>query len=61
MDRRGMAEMFREPRAIRALDQNRQLVLFVDNCSGNNETEDSAEALGKINTKIRLLPKFQHN
>jgi hypothetical protein len=37
-DRRVMAEMFREPRAIRALDQNRQRVLLVDNCGGQNET-----------------------
>jgi DDE superfamily endonuclease len=57
MDRRVMAEMLAERRAIRPLDNKCRHVLFLNNCGGHNETRESAANLAKIVTEIRLLPK----
>jgi hypothetical protein len=56
MDRRFMAEMLAERRAIRPLDSKCLRVLFLDNCGGHNDTRESAANLAKIVTEISLLP-----
>jgi hypothetical protein len=56
MDRKVMAEYFREKRANFLLEEAKRRVLYVDNCGGHNQTKRSEEALRRIRTTVRYLP-----
>lgn len=51
-----MPQYFEENRVIVKLPNGRTRVLFVDNCSGHNRTEDLETSLQKINTTVRYFP-----
>lgn len=56
MDTVVMTQWLSERRVIKKLPNNRRRVLFVDNCSGHNVTEEMITALSKINTEVRFFP-----
>lgn len=56
IDRRVMVEWLRETRNIRKLPDNRRRVLFMENCSAHNMTENLKAALDEISTEIRFFP-----
>ena len=53
MDSRLFVQYLKEPRAITSLPNMRHRTLFVDNCSGHNQTDDCQIALADIRTTIR--------
>jgi len=57
MDRKKFVEWLGEGRAICPLPGVKRRVLFLDNCSGHALTEEAKEALRKVNTEVRFLPK----
>lgn len=56
MDTLIMPLWMNERRIIQPLPNNRQRVLFVDNCNGHKETEALTAASASIRTKIRFFP-----
>ena len=56
MDNRVFREWLSEPRAIKADTYGRKRVLFVDNCTGHNETDGVKACLARLNTELRKLP-----
>lgn len=53
MDTVVMTHCFSERREISPLQNGRRRVLYVDNCSGHNSTEDLMSSLQSINTELR--------
>lgn len=47
----------KEPHVLGILPSSKTRVLFVDNVSGHEFTEEVKEALSTMNTEIPLLPK----
>lgn len=56
MDKRVFKEWLSEPRAISKPLNGRRRTLFVDNCSGHNENDDTALLLSRINTNLKKFP-----
>lgn len=57
MERGVLVEWLQERTVLKTLDQNRKLVLYVDNSTGNALTDAVKDALNLSNTEIRYLPK----
>lgn len=52
-----LPEYFRERKVFSKLPNGRQRVLFLDNCSGHNETSQLCAALNSVNTTLRFSPQ----
>ena len=55
MDNRVFREWLSEPRAIKSDTYGRKRVLFVDNCTRQNETDGVKVCLAQLNTELRKL------
>ena len=56
MDNRVFREWLSEPRAIKADTYGRKRVIFVNNCTGQNDTDGFKACLARVNTEFRKLP-----
>ena len=55
MDRWIFVEWLNEQRANPRDMYGRKIVIFIDNCGGHNETQESKEALDRFNASVRKL------
>ena len=51
-----LPQWIRERRVMWRLPDGRKRVLFLDNCSGHNQTEEQISAFLEINTELRYFP-----
>jgi DDE superfamily endonuclease len=56
MDRKVFVQWLEEKRANPPDKYGRKKVIFMDNCSGHNDTPESIAALNKLNAELRRLP-----
>ena len=56
MDHQVFVQWLEEKRANPPDKYGRRKVIFMDNCSGHNDTNESVAALAKLNAEIRKLP-----